>query len=73
MVRDGVDGLHARPNDPHDLARAMARLIEEPGLLAQLASGVAPPPTIDATAATHLELFAPERSAQTERAEGEWA
>jgi glycosyltransferase involved in cell wall biosynthesis len=36
-VREGVAGLHFRPGDPDDLARVLARLIDEPDLLAQLA------------------------------------
>jgi glycosyltransferase involved in cell wall biosynthesis/GT2 family glycosyltransferase len=36
LVRDGVDGLHFRPGDPEDLARVLARLVDEPELLVQL-------------------------------------
>ncbi len=39
-VRDGVDGLLFEPGDSDDLARVMRRLIDEPELYAQLASGL---------------------------------
>jgi glycosyltransferase involved in cell wall biosynthesis len=43
-VRDGVDGLLARPDDPDALAAALHRLYE-PGVLAGLRSKVVPPDT----------------------------
>lgn len=46
-VRDGVDGLLFRPGDAEDLARAMARCVDEPGLLAELARGIGPVKTMD--------------------------
>ncbi len=39
LVRDGVDGLHFRVGDAESLARAIARLLDEPGLLARLSRG----------------------------------
>jgi glycosyltransferase involved in cell wall biosynthesis len=58
MVEDGVNGLHVLPNDPLDLARAMRRAVEEPGLHRKLVSGIAPPRSIDECASEHLEMFA---------------
>ena len=47
MVREGVDGLRFRPGDADDLARAMRRMLDEPGLRQRL--GLAPPtvPTME--------------------------
>lgn len=39
LVRDGVDGLHFKVGDPDSLARAVARLLDEPGLLARISRG----------------------------------
>jgi glycosyltransferase involved in cell wall biosynthesis len=39
LVRDGIDGLHFQPADAADLARALHRLIDEPGLLPRLRAG----------------------------------
>ena len=36
VVRDGVDGLLCRPDDPSDLARAIGRLLADPDLAARL-------------------------------------
>ncbi len=53
MVRDGVDGLLVRGNDPPALAGALARLVREDGLVDRLRAGVRPPKDM----ATHvLEL-----------------
>jgi glycosyltransferase involved in cell wall biosynthesis len=53
MVRDGVDGLLVRGNDPPALAAALARLVREDGLVDHLRAGVRPPKDM----ATHvLEL-----------------
>ena len=38
LVRDGVDGLHARPGDPESLASALKRFVDEPDLAMRLAS-----------------------------------
>jgi glycosyltransferase involved in cell wall biosynthesis len=40
LVRDGVDGLHFAAGDDADLARVLARLMDEPGLLARLSQAV---------------------------------
>jgi glycosyltransferase involved in cell wall biosynthesis len=42
MVRDGVDGLLVEPGSAADLARALARLSEEDGLVARLTGGIRP-------------------------------
>jgi glycosyltransferase involved in cell wall biosynthesis len=57
LVRDEVDGLHFQPGDAEDLARQIERLRGEPGLLGRLASGVAPPATIDAEMAVMLRIY----------------
>jgi glycosyltransferase involved in cell wall biosynthesis len=46
-VRDEVDGLHFHSGDAQDLARQMRRLVEEPGLLAQLREGIQPVRTVE--------------------------
>lgn len=57
MVRDGIDGLHARPGDPADLARVMRRAMEEGGLWQRLVAGIADQPSLSACAGRHLALF----------------
>lgn len=57
MVRDGVDGLHARPGDPAQLARVLRRAIEEEGLWQQLVDGIRPQPGMADCAEAHLALF----------------
>ena len=42
MVEDEVSGLRFRPGDAADLRRQLRRLLEEPGLLARLRSGIPP-------------------------------
>ena len=36
LVRDGIDGLHFQAGDAEDLARTLARFVDEPKLVAQL-------------------------------------
>ena len=62
MVKDGVNGLHALPDDPLDLARVMRRAAEEPGLQRRLVQGIGQPRDIDQCAREHLELFATART-----------
>ncbi|RYE73594.1 MAG: glycosyltransferase, partial [Hyphomicrobiales bacterium] len=57
MVRDGVDGLHARPGDPRHLAQVMARAASEDGLWRRLVGGIEPGPGMNACARAHLALF----------------
>lgn len=56
-VRDGIDGLHAPVGDPTGLATVMRRAANTPGLWDRLVDGIAPPPDLDAAAATHLALY----------------
>ena len=51
FVRDGVDGLHFLVGDDADLARQIARLVDEPGLLARLSRDFPPVKTIAQNAA----------------------
>lgn len=37
LVRDGVDGFHARPGDEHSLADALRRFVDEPALAGRMA------------------------------------
>lgn len=46
LVEDGVNGLRFAPGDPADLARALERLLTEPGLLARLQAGTRPPKSL---------------------------
>lgn len=57
MVRDGQDGLHARPGDPAALARVMQRAMTEDGLWQRLVDGIAPQPSLSDCAKAHLALF----------------
>lgn len=57
MVREGIDGLHVRPGDPADLARAMRRALDEDDLWQQLVDGIAEQPALADCAARHLALF----------------
>ncbi|SCZ12268.1 glycosyltransferase family 4 protein [Microvirga guangxiensis] len=56
-VRDGVDGLHVRPDDPVSLANAMRTAIATPGLWENLVSGIVPPADISAVADRHLAVY----------------
>ncbi|MBF9233876.1 glycosyltransferase family 4 protein [Microvirga alba] len=56
-VRDGVNGLHVRPDDPAALARMMKRAMETPGIWETLVDGINPPPTITEVADRHLDLY----------------
>jgi len=51
LVCDGVDGLHFVPGDDADLAAKMRRFLDEPDLLARLASDPPPVKTIEEDAA----------------------
>jgi glycosyltransferase involved in cell wall biosynthesis len=56
-VRDGVNGLHVRPDDPVSLASTMRTAMETPGLWDSLVAGITPPPDIAAVAERHLTAY----------------
>ncbi|MBP2298996.1 glycosyltransferase family 4 protein [Azospirillum picis] len=56
-VRDGVDGLHVRPNDPADLARVMTRAMTEPGLWERLSANIPAVRPTEEAALLHLALY----------------
>ncbi|TVQ85324.1 MAG: glycosyltransferase [Chromatiaceae bacterium] len=60
-VRDGVDGVHFAVGDPDALCSVLCRIIDNPALLDQLQAGIAPPPTIAATARQCLSLYRGDR------------
>ncbi|MBL8863439.1 MAG: glycosyltransferase [Planctomycetes bacterium] len=51
FVRDGIDGLHFAPGDAEDLARKLARFLDEPGLAAALSRAFPSVKTIEEDAA----------------------
>jgi glycosyltransferase involved in cell wall biosynthesis len=57
-VANGHDGLHFRTGDPTDLARAMRRAMNEPGLWECLSSNISRVPTVADSAAEHRSLYA---------------
>ncbi|UFI03150.1 glycosyltransferase family 4 protein [Roseibium aggregatum] len=56
-VRDKVDGLHARPASPEDLADRMAEALRDPGLWQRLRTGIRPPKTHLESAGEHVTLY----------------
>jgi hypothetical protein len=56
-VRDGVDGLHFRTGNPHDLARTLQACSTTPELWERLAAGISRPPTIGESTGQHLRLL----------------
>ncbi|WP_439578547.1 glycosyltransferase family 4 protein [Elioraea sp.] len=58
MVRDGMDGLHVRPDDPAALAAAMIHAAEDPALWRALVREIRAPVGIDAAVEAHLALYA---------------
>jgi glycosyltransferase involved in cell wall biosynthesis len=72
-VQDGVNGLLAQPGDVPSWRAAIRRLVEEPGLVARLASSAAIPSTVEAHIAqleqvyrAAIEGFTPEGTEGTE-------
>jgi GT2 family glycosyltransferase len=61
-VRDGVDGLHFRPADAGDLARAIRRLADEPALRERLAAQAPRVPTMDEHVRGLMDLYAEARA-----------
>jgi len=57
LVSHEVNGLHVPVSDPVALAAAMARAVAEPALWERLTSGIAPPVSVAASAATHRALY----------------
>ncbi len=53
QVREGVDGLRFRPGDAADLARVLARLVNEPELLSRLRAARTPFVTME----THVDAL----------------
>ncbi len=56
-IRDGVDGLLFGHNDAEDLARVLARCLNEPGLVGKLVSGVPDVHDIETQAGELLERY----------------
>ena len=56
-VADGANGLLFAPGDAEDLARALARLIDEPDLLATLRAGIPPVRSIEEDVAASRRLY----------------
>lgn len=56
-VRDGVDGLLVPPGDPRALAAALARLVDEAGLLEKLRRGVPKVKDVDVQVAELATLY----------------
>jgi glycosyltransferase involved in cell wall biosynthesis len=56
-VRDGVNGLHVRADDPSALAAAIRRAANNPGLWETMVSGIDTPPHIGEVADRHLGLY----------------
>lgn len=56
-VRDGIDGLHVRPDDPISLANAMRRAMDTPNLWDTLVAGIKAPANITEVADRHLRVY----------------
>ena len=57
-VKNGVDGLHVRRNDPASLAAAMRNAADDVTLYRQLSAKTQKPPTVAQVADQYLQLFA---------------
>ncbi|TYC53068.1 glycosyltransferase [Rhodobacterales bacterium] len=60
-VRDRIDGLHVRRNDPANLAAVMAEAASDPDLHRKLSAGVRKPLSVTAVAEQYLNLFKEKR------------
>ncbi len=67
-VRDGVDGLHVRKNDPVGLAIAMATAAGDAAQYRKLAANIRKPLSVSAVAEQYLRLFADRQTAAREPA-----
>ena len=63
-VRDGIDGIHVRPDDPVALASTMRHAVETPGLWDSLVEGIQSPADMAETADRHLALYAGARASE---------
>jgi GT2 family glycosyltransferase len=68
MVREAEDGLRFRPGDPHELARVLRRLLDDPALRSRLSAAAPSVPTLDALVERLLPLYAMARRRWRERA-----
>ena len=66
-VRHDVDGLRFPPGDAGALARALRRLLDEPGLRARLLSNAPPTVTMESHAAALVSIYARARATHRER------
>lgn len=64
VVIDGLNGLLFRPGDVADLARVLARLIDEPGLLARLRTGIPPVRRIEESVGSMRRLYGSDSAAR---------
>lgn len=67
MVEHGRTGLHARPNNPADLADRIAEALRDPTLHARLSGAIAPPSDLPTMARRHADAYAAVRTAPSER------
>ena len=56
-VRDDVDGLHFRVNDPESLADTLLRAAHSEGLWERLRESIRPVFPVDRAVAAHVELY----------------
>jgi GT2 family glycosyltransferase len=66
-VRDGTSGLHFRPGDPAELARALRRLAGDPALRGRLAAQAPAVPSMDDHVRALTGLYAEARARYTAR------
>lgn len=56
-VKNDVNGLHFKSNNPFSLAECITRVASETHLLERLRAGIVPPPTIEESVNEHLRLM----------------